>query len=79
MESVFELNSGSRITRLWIVKYCKAADGQIWPDQHPLRQFDKDISLEILLKLEEDIDLNHLQYIQKKDIGTMICYAPGGR
>ncbi|GJR67423.1 retrotransposon protein, putative, ty1-copia subclass [Tanacetum coccineum] len=33
----------------------------------------------ILLKLEEDIDLNHLQYMQEKDIGTMIRYAPGGR
>ncbi|GJZ02294.1 DExH-box ATP-dependent RNA helicase DExH14, partial [Tanacetum coccineum] len=64
----------------FMLEYCKAVDRQIWPDQHPLRQFDRDISLEILRKLEElDIDLNHLQDMEEKDIGTMIGYAPGGR
>ena len=33
----------------FMLDYCKAVDRQIWPHQHPLRQFDKDISLEVCL------------------------------
>lgn len=31
----------------FMLNYCKAVDRQIWPHQHPLRQFDKDISLDV--------------------------------
>ncbi|KAK1375927.1 DExH-box ATP-dependent RNA helicase DExH14 [Heracleum sosnowskyi] len=63
-----------------MLKYCKAVDSQIWPHQHPLRQFDKDISLDILRKLEErGSDLDHLQEMQDRDIGALIRYTPGGR
>lgn len=31
----------------FMLEYCKAVDRQIWPHQHPLRQFDKDISLDV--------------------------------
>ena len=27
------------------LEYCKAVDRQIWPHQHPLRQFERDLSL----------------------------------
>ena len=32
---------------LLMLEYCKAVDCQIWPHQHPLRQFEKDISSEV--------------------------------
>lgn len=31
----------------FMLEYCKAVDRQIWPHQHPLRQFDKDLSSEV--------------------------------
>ncbi|XP_055829264.1 DExH-box ATP-dependent RNA helicase DExH14 [Solanum dulcamara] len=63
-----------------MLDYCKAVDRKIWPHQHPLRQFDKDISSEILRKLEErGADLDHLHDMQEKDIGVLIRYAPGGK
>ncbi|VFQ81224.1 unnamed protein product [Cuscuta campestris] len=62
------------------LEYCKAVDRQIWPHQHPLRQFDRDISAEIVRKLEErGADLDHLQDMEEKDIGALIRYAPGGK
>ncbi|XP_022736597.1 DExH-box ATP-dependent RNA helicase DExH14 isoform X2 [Durio zibethinus] len=65
---------------LFMLEYCKAVDRQIWPHQHPLRQFDKDLSPEILRKLEErGADLDRLQEMEEKDIGALIRYAPGGR
>ncbi|KAK3015087.1 hypothetical protein RJ639_006649 [Escallonia herrerae] len=64
----------------FLLEYCKAVDRQIWHHQHPLRQFDKDISPEILRKLEErGADLDRLHEMQEKDIGALIRYAPGGR
>lgn len=82
MRALFEicLRKGWSEMTLFMLEYCKAVDRQIWPHQHPLRQFDKDISSEILRKLEErGADLDRLQDMQEKDIGAMIRYAPGGR
>lgn len=31
----------------FMLEYCKAVDRRVWPHQHPLRQFDKDISAEV--------------------------------
>ncbi|XP_060169501.1 DExH-box ATP-dependent RNA helicase DExH14 isoform X3 [Lycium barbarum] len=63
-----------------MLDYCKAVDRKIWPHLHPLRQFDRDISSEILRKLEDKgADLDHLQDLQEKDIGALIRYAPGGK
>ncbi|KAL2639649.1 hypothetical protein AAZV13_06G182700 [Glycine max] len=65
---------------LFMLEYCKAVDRQVWPHQHPLRQFDKDLSAEILRKLEErGADLDRLYEMEEKDIGALIRYAPGGR
>lgn len=65
---------------LFMLEYCKAVDRQVWPHQHPLRQFDRDLSGEILRKLEErGADLDHLMEMEEKDIGALIRYAPGGR
>ncbi|KAK9021319.1 hypothetical protein V6N11_011314 [Hibiscus sabdariffa] len=82
MRALFEicLRKGWCEMTLFMLEYCKAVDRQIWPHQHPLRQFDKDLSLEILRKLEErGADLDRLQEMEEKDIGALIRYAPGGR
>ncbi|GAV70037.1 DEAD domain-containing protein/Helicase_C domain-containing protein/Sec63 domain-containing protein [Cephalotus follicularis] len=82
MRALFEicLRRGWSEMSLFMLEYCKAVDRQIWPHQHPLRQFDKDLSTDILRKLEErGTDLDRLQEMQEKDIGVLIRYAPGGR
>ncbi|XP_047313663.1 DExH-box ATP-dependent RNA helicase DExH14-like [Impatiens glandulifera] len=82
MRALFEicLRRGWCEMTSFLLDYCKAVDRQIWPHQHPLRQFHMDISGEILRKLEErDADLDHLRDMDEKDIGALIRYAPGGR
>ncbi|XP_038724943.1 DExH-box ATP-dependent RNA helicase DExH14 isoform X2 [Tripterygium wilfordii] len=82
MRALFEicLRKGWSEMSLFMLEYCKAVDRQIWPHQHPLRQFDKEVSAEILRKLEErGANLDRLQEMQEKDIGALIRYAPGGR
>lgn len=64
----------------FMLDYCKAVDRQVWPHQHPLRQFDKDLSSDILRKLEDrGADLDRLYDMQEKDIGALIRYASGGK
>jgi len=36
---------------LFMLEYSKAVDRQVWPHQHPLRQFDKDLSAEVCSQL----------------------------
>ncbi|XP_058788470.1 DExH-box ATP-dependent RNA helicase DExH14 isoform X2 [Vicia villosa] len=82
MRALFEvcLRRGWCETSLFMLNYCKSVDRQVWPHQHPLRQFDRDLSSEILRKLEErGADLDHLMEMEEKDIGALIRYAPGGR
>lgn len=82
MRALFEicLRRGWCEMTSFMLEYCKAVDRQIWPHQHPLRQFDKDISQDIMRKLEErGADLDRLQEMQEKDIGALIRYGPGGR
>ncbi|KAJ4838086.1 DExH-box ATP-dependent RNA helicase DExH14 [Turnera subulata] len=82
MRALFEicLRRGWCEMSLFMLEYCKAVDRQLWPHQHPLRQFDKDLSAEILRKLEErGVDLDHLQEMEEKDIGALIRYAHGGK
>ncbi|KAJ8773139.1 hypothetical protein K2173_028316 [Erythroxylum novogranatense] len=82
MRALFEicLRRGWPQMSLFMLEYCKAVDRQIWPHQHPLRQFDKDLSAEILRKLEErGVDLDHLLEMEEKDIGALIRYAHGGK
>ncbi|KAE9599497.1 putative DNA helicase [Lupinus albus] len=82
MRALFEicLRRGWCEMSLFMLEYCKAVDRQIWPHQHPLRQFDKDLSAEILRKLEEHgVDLDHLFEMEERDIGALIRYAPGGK
>jgi activating signal cointegrator complex subunit 3 len=52
MRALFEicLGRGWCEMSLFMLEYCKAVDRQIWPHQHPLRQFDKDISADVCLK-----------------------------
>ncbi|KAI5648293.1 hypothetical protein M9H77_34298 [Catharanthus roseus] len=82
MRALFEqcLRKGWSEMSSLMLEYCKAVDRQIWPHQHPLRQFDRDISAEILRKLEErGVDLDRLQEMSEKDIGALIRYVPGGK
>uniref|UniRef100_A0A2N9HEA5 Activating signal cointegrator 1 complex subunit 3 n=1 Tax=Fagus sylvatica TaxID=28930 RepID=A0A2N9HEA5_FAGSY len=82
MRALFEicLRRGWCEISLLMLEYCKAVDRQIWPHQHPLRQFGKDISAEITRKLEErGADLDRLHEMQEKDIGALIRYAHGGK
>ncbi|KAG8652394.1 hypothetical protein MANES_06G085400v8 [Manihot esculenta] len=82
MRALFEicLRRGWSEMSLFMLEYCKAVDRQIWPHQHPLRQFDKDLSAEILRKLEErGADLDRLQEMEEKDIGALIRYPHGGK
>lgn len=82
MRALFEicLRRGWCEMTSFMLEYCKAVDRRIWPHQHPLRQFDKDLSPEILRKLEErGADLDHLTEMEEKDIGSLIRYAPGGK
>ncbi|KAG0485407.1 hypothetical protein HPP92_009486 [Vanilla planifolia] len=63
-----------------MLDYCKAVDRQIWPHQHPFRQFEKDLPAEVLRKVEEKgADLDHLLEMEEKEIGALIRYAPGGK
>ncbi|CAI0431699.1 unnamed protein product [Linum tenue] len=81
MRALFEicLRKGWCEMTLFMLEYCKAVDRQIWPYQHPLRQFDKHLSAEIIRKLEErGVDLDHLLEMDEKDIGALIRYAHGG-
>ena len=50
MRALFEicLRRGWCEMTSFMLEYCKAVDRQIWPHQHPLRQFDKDISLDVI-------------------------------
>lgn len=82
MRALFEicLRRGWSEMSYFMLEYCKAVDRQIWPHQHPLRQFDKDISAQILRKLEErEADLDRLFEMTEKDIGALIRYQPGGK
>lgn len=49
MRALFEIclrRGWCEMTSLFL-EYCKAVDRQIWPHQHPLRQFDRDLSPEV--------------------------------
>ncbi|XP_077223084.1 U5 small nuclear ribonucleoprotein helicase [Tasmannia lanceolata] len=82
MRALFEicLRRGWCEMTSFMLEYCKAVDRQIWPHQHPLRQFDKDLSLDILRKLEDKgVDLDRLIEMEEKDIGALIRYYPAGK
>ncbi|KAL9254447.1 DExH-box ATP-dependent RNA helicase DExH14-like protein [Drosera capensis] len=82
MRALFEicLRRGWCEMSAFMLEYCKAVDRQVWPHQHPLRQFDRDLSAEVLRKIEErGVDIEHLYDMEEKDIGALIRYAPGGK
>ncbi|KAI4303767.1 hypothetical protein MLD38_039362 [Melastoma candidum] len=82
VRALFEicLRRGWSEMTIFMLEYCKAVDRQIWPHQHPLRQFDKDLSQEVLRKLEErGATLDRLLEMNESDIGALVRYGPGGR
>ncbi|KAL6011995.1 activating signal cointegrator 1 complex subunit [Asimina triloba] len=82
MRALFEmcLRRGWCEMSTFMLNYCKAVDHQIWPFQHPLRQFGKDLSADILMKLEQSgADLDHLFEMDENEIGALIRYTNGGK
>ncbi|XP_004299306.1 PREDICTED: activating signal cointegrator 1 complex subunit 3 [Fragaria vesca subsp. vesca] len=82
MRALFEicLRKGWSEMTLFMLEYCKAVDRQVWPHQHPFRQFDRDISPQIIRNLEErGADLDRLYDMEEKEIGKLVNYGPGGR
>lgn len=49
MRALFEicLHRGWSEMSVFMLEYCKAVDHQIWPHQHPLRQFGKELSSDV--------------------------------
>ncbi|CAA6657392.1 unnamed protein product [Spirodela intermedia] len=83
MRALFEicLRRGWCELTSFMLDYCKAVDRQIWPHQHPLRQFDRDLSADVYLrKLEErGADLDRLYEMEESDIGALVRYIPAGK
>ncbi|KAL6867611.1 hypothetical protein ACP4OV_015635 [Aristida adscensionis] len=82
MRALFEIclrRGWSEMTSL-LLEYCKAVDRKIWPHLHPLRQFDRDISPQILWKLEErNVDLDRLYEMEESEIGALIRFSHQGK
>ncbi|KAG8095958.1 hypothetical protein GUJ93_ZPchr0013g36564 [Zizania palustris] len=82
MRALFEIclrQGWSEMTSL-LLDYCKAVDRKIWPQQHPLRQFDRDLSNEICSKLEDkNADLDRLYEMEENDVGALIRFSHQGR
>ncbi|CAN6285195.1 unnamed protein product [Urochloa humidicola] len=82
MRALFEIclrRGWSEMTSL-LLEYCKAVDRKIWPHLHPLRQFDKDLSPQILWKLEErNVDLDRLYEMEENEIGALIRFSHQGK
>ncbi|PWZ04811.1 DExH-box ATP-dependent RNA helicase DExH14 [Zea mays] len=82
MRALFEIclrRGWSEMSSL-LLQYCKAVDRKIWPHLHPLRQFDKDLSPQILWKLEErNVDLDHLYEMEENEIGALIRFSHQGK
>lgn len=54
MRALFEIclrRGWSQMTSL-LLEFCKGVDRKIWPEQHPLRQFDRDLSHEVCYLLQ---------------------------
>lgn len=82
MRALFEicLHRGWCSMTALLLEYCKAVDHQIWPHQHPLRQFERELSPEILRKVEDrGGDLDRLYDMDDKEIGSLIRYPHGGK
>ncbi|CAD6202628.1 unnamed protein product [Miscanthus lutarioriparius] len=82
MRALFEicLHRGWSEMSSLLLQYCKAVDRKIWPHLHPLRQFDKDLSPQILWKLEErNVDLDHLYEMEENEIGALIRFSHQGK
>ena len=61
---------------LFVLNYYKSVDNQVWPHQHPLRKFDRELSSESLRKLEEqgvNISKHHKQTIQYIETRIPTC------
>ncbi|KAF2937977.1 hypothetical protein DAI22_03g087400 [Oryza sativa Japonica Group] len=82
MRALFEIclrRGWSQMTSL-LLEFCKGVDRKIWPEQHPLRQFDRDLSHEICKRLEEKhVDLDRLYEMEENDIGALIRFSHLGK
>eukprot|EP00850_Spirogloea_muscicola_P003370 SM000013S26539 [mRNA] locus=s13:882491:898189:- [translate_table: standard] len=82
MRALFEicLRRGWSSMAAMLLEYCKSVDRRVWPHQHPLRQFDSMLSLEVLHKLEErGAEMDRLYDMDEKEIGALIRHPYGGK
>ena len=53
-----------------LLTLCRSVDRQLWSFQHPLRQFEKQLSHEVLKKIEaRKMDVHHLKDMTADEIG----------
>ncbi|KAF5832046.1 Sec63 Brl domain-containing protein [Dunaliella salina] len=58
---------------------CKCMEHKLWPDSHPLRQFEHTLSPELLWKLEErGLGLMELEDMSASDIGSAVRHPAAG-
>eukprot|EP00887_Chlorella_sp_A99_P000213 scaffold13.g213.t1 len=57
----------------------EAFELRLWPEQHPLRQFEGQLSLELLRKLEDrDLTLDRLADMEPQEIGAVLRHPAAG-
>ncbi|PRW32956.1 activating signal cointegrator 1 complex subunit 3 isoform B [Chlorella sorokiniana] len=57
----------------------KAFELRLWPDQHPLRQFEQQLSYELLRKLEDrNLTLDVLADMEPREIGSVLRHPAAG-
>lgn len=80
MRALFEicLRRGWCEMTLFMLEYCKAVDRRIWPHQHPLRQFDKDLSLDVCLNsIYYSFRLSQFYFIIPSDLFPLLKLSVG--
>ena len=77
MRALFEicLRKGWSEMTLFMLEYCKAVDRQVWPHQHPFRQFDREISPQVCPSYLYPITYSRCSSVfeKKEGINASIC------
>lgn len=60
------------VMALRLLTISKSVEKQIWPNEHPLKQFDTILSPEILRKIEDkNISIDTLRDLESSEIGKL--------
>ncbi|GAX76248.1 hypothetical protein CEUSTIGMA_g3692.t1 [Chlamydomonas eustigma] len=81
MRALFEICLRRKWSTLTVtlLELCKCFEKRLWPDCHPLRQFESQLSLELILKLEERrMGLDELWDMEARDIGAAVRHPAAG-